>query len=214
MTMQKTTDKEKQAVIGFTKKMLGLMIMEIYERNGRKQFGLDNSWCIPIGAIAKGAVEQVLDVPAQLQGGSFSARIVPPEQDNGIIATHFSYEFNILDAIEQMNRRVMPEMHAWVVIPDRKELVDMTIWSVPTLCERIGKAKYLMPENYYPKEVWLDYDVPREGSLKDLHWHTDKFATIIANETAKFFLNEARAMALMENKPAADRNPFGDFSMN
>jgi len=64
---------------------------------------------------------------AIIQAGSASWPRVRPEDDDGIIDTHFGYVFERSDRDrERFNRGLLPELHCWAAIPDTGELIDLT----------------------------------------------------------------------------------------
>ena len=51
----------------------------------------------------------------------------------------------------------MPEMHVWVGIPDRQEIVDMTTKYWPLLCQQSAKADWPGPK---PPDFFWSHEPP------------------------------------------------------
>lgn len=83
--------------------------------------------------------------------GSMSWQIVPDHLDDGICATHFSYEFSPSHPLSQLSMRAgnLPEMHAWACLPEVDEILDLTTRHLKAQCRRIA-----------PTTQWLSPDPP------------------------------------------------------
>lgn len=93
-------------------------------------------------------------VRAVIQAGSASWPRVRPEQDDGVMATHFSYEWSPHEMPSRMMlaKGGMPEMHVWVGLPETSEIVDMTTGLWPAQAKRIGGFDWLGDQP--PKFFW------------------------------------------------------------
>jgi hypothetical protein len=65
---------------------------------------------------------------AKLQAGSMSWPIVTAELDDGVSPTHFTYEWSPHTPKSQgrMAAGGIPEMHVWLALPDRNEIIDFS----------------------------------------------------------------------------------------
>ncbi len=94
-------------------------------------------------------------VPLILQAGTAYWRRVPPELDDGLVSTHFGYEWQGLEAPAVRARLaagVLPELHVWAAHAKRLEIVDLTTRYQAQQCvERTG-AEWL--EKPLPPYVW------------------------------------------------------------
>jgi hypothetical protein len=79
---------------------------------------------------------------ALIQAGSMSWPIVPPSQDDGKTATHFSYEWSPWREESQaaLKLGLLPEIHVWVGLPDNNELLDFTTKFLPHQAAHEGLA--------------------------------------------------------------------------
>jgi len=88
------------------------------------------------------------------QAGSASWARVPLAEDDGVIATHFSYEWQGIDAAPTraaIDAGVLPELHVWAADPRAMEIVDLTTGYQALQCvERIG-LEWRTP----PLPAWL-----------------------------------------------------------
>lgn len=77
---------------------------------------------------------------ALLQAGSLSWPIVPPGQDDGKHPTHFSYEWSPWREESQaaLKLGMLPEIHVWVGLPDKNELVDFSTKFLPEQAAQEG----------------------------------------------------------------------------
>lgn len=110
---------------------------------------------------------------AVIQAGSLQWPRVRPEEDDGRMNTHFAYEWSPHDPASAMSVALgnLPEMHCWVGIVDRQEIVDFTTRHLKESSERIGipwtaadPPRYLWCEaNQLPD--WVIYRPNRDASL-------------------------------------------------
>ena len=95
---------------------------------------------------------------AQLQAGTAAWRRVPEHLDDGIVDTHFGYEWNAdspeIEAALLAGR--LPEMHVWAAIPERNQIIDMTTgFQVEQCSEMLGMD---WPAEHPPDWLWIDCD--------------------------------------------------------
>jgi hypothetical protein len=111
-----------------------------------------------------------------LQAGSARWPRVPPELDDGVSPTHFSYEWDaeseearlIRSGIARMVRRAdgrtgfsLPEMHVWLACPDTQEIVDFTTGLWPAACKAtLGQEWLASPP---PDYLWAFVSPLPEG---------------------------------------------------
>ena len=89
-----------------------------------------------------------------LQAGSASFERVPPELDDGVCSTHFSYvwEERSRTTLRMIAAGSMPEMHVWVAIPRLQEIVDLTTGYQVKQCENLLGVDWLSVSP--PKYLW------------------------------------------------------------
>jgi hypothetical protein len=80
---------------------------------------------------------------AIVQAGTLYWRIMPPEQDDGVCMTHFSYEWSPEEMNSMLNMAGggIPEMHAWVAFLDEGgwNIADLTTgWLKSEATDRFG----------------------------------------------------------------------------
>lgn len=65
---------------------------------------------------------------AVIQAGSLQWPRLRPEDDDGVVATHFAYEWSPTTPESAMSVALgnLPEVHVWVGLVDRQEIVDFT----------------------------------------------------------------------------------------
>jgi len=123
------------------------------------------------------AVSKVLSdrgYPSVIVGGSCSWQFT--RYDNGKNPTHFSYTFTPGVYIPESD---MPEMHIWVDLCEKNEIVDISTKYLPAQAKRMIKIEFdeeLSPPDYY----WGD---PTEENHR-FSYEYDKLATVMANEFA------------------------------
>jgi hypothetical protein len=110
-----------------------------------------------------------------LQAGTAEWQRVPPEDDDGVMATHYGYVFEKdapytkafareLMGSSKLQRSILPEMHVWLIDVDKHALVD------PTAGHFVAQAKTLCgfdwPGPVPPETLWCPIDdVPKDGTL-------------------------------------------------
>lgn len=79
---------------------------------------------------------------AVIQAGSLQWPRVRRDEDDGQMNTHFAYEWNPHDSASMVSMGLghLPEMHVWVGIVDRQEIVDFTIRHLRESAESQGMA--------------------------------------------------------------------------
>ena len=110
---------------------------------------------------------------AVVQAGSLQWPRIRKEDDDGAMNTHFAYEWSPHDPASAMSVAIgnLPEMHVWVGIVDRQELVDFTTRHLKAACAAVGMAwtaadppQYLWcPAGQLPD--WVVYRPNREASI-------------------------------------------------
>jgi hypothetical protein len=110
---------------------------------------------------------------AVVQAGSLQWRCLHPEDDDGIISTHFSYMWSPGDPISAFSVALgnLPEMHCWIGLLKEQEIVDFSIRYLKTAATTLGvkwtatdPPPYLWCSvNDIPDDVW--YIPNREASI-------------------------------------------------
>ena len=110
---------------------------------------------------------------AVIQAGSLQWPRIRQEEDDGVMNTHFAYEWSPRDPASAMSVALgnLPEMHVWVGIVDRQEIVDFTTRYLKTAATALGMAwtaadppNYLWcPANQTPD--WVVYRPNRDASM-------------------------------------------------
>ena len=93
----------------------------------------------------------------QIQAGTASWRIVPPNLDDGVSPDRFAYQFNAENAACRMvdGQLHLPEMHCWAADPDTGEIIDMSLGSQPEQCRLLTGLEWRTPR---PAYFWGDAD--------------------------------------------------------
>ncbi len=85
---------------------------------------------------------------ALIQAGSCLWPRVNVEQDDGVMNTHFGYEWDssclkTWKPVFDENRIRMPEIHVWCALPDEGQIVDFSVHCFPEQCERRAGEKWI-----------------------------------------------------------------------
>jgi hypothetical protein len=130
-----------------------------------------------------GLIFQRHGIRAILQAGDM---LWPAFEDDGVNITHFGYEWSPTDegSIAAHILGLFPEIHVWLAIPERQEIVDFSVKYLPEAARRDGKVwvkprppEFLwateaeMPEGvvYRPKIgacLWLHQRLVKDGHIK------------------------------------------------
>lgn len=143
-----------------------------------KQLGYQREACCLLDADALRFALCHSGIPALLQAGSMSWPRIRPEEDDGVINTHFSYVFEAISpatVLAIMNNR-MPEMHAWVAVPPCT-IIDTTTRFLKQQCEKLTDMKWTADEP--PDYLWCDTDDPEFPS--GVMYRPDVVAIELAN---------------------------------
>jgi len=70
---------------------------------------------------------------AVIQGGSLQWPRLRPEDDDGVVNTHFAYVWDYDSQASRLARAMgnLPELHVWVGILDTQEIVDFSVRHLP-----------------------------------------------------------------------------------
>ena len=100
---------------------------------------------------------------AILQAGTLSWPRVNPWEDDGKLATHFSYVWEPDSPMTAARFAVgdLPEMHVWIALPERNEFVDFTTSFLPQMCMRMTGMEWTAP--HPPLFLWAKVDQLPEG---------------------------------------------------
>jgi len=125
------------------------------------------------------SVAKRMGVRLVLQAGSASWRRVSEVDDDGLMATHFSYlwEPHTLRTRMILAQGLMPELHVWAADPERQEIVDLTTGHIPLQCQQLGEMKWLCEPP--PDFIW--HSGPGIAQL-DAHYEPTQLATELALE--------------------------------
>lgn len=116
-------------------------------------------------------------IKANVMAGSMSwPRIKLPEEDDGIINTHFSYiwEPNSPATIKAILEGRMPEMHVWIYLLDTDEIIDLTTRYLVSQCTKLTGMRWSAPPP--PDYLWCNRnDLPPDVVYQE-HDSANKFA--------------------------------------
>jgi hypothetical protein len=135
-------------------------------------------------AVIKACVEQ--NEKVLMQAGSCQWPRITREQDDGVMATHFGYVWQPNHPATELAiaEHRIPEMHCWVVLPERRELIDMSSSSFPEQCMKlIGKD---WPGIKPPDYLWCSFD----NLPKDVIYRADREAIDLAIIVARNILEQ------------------------
>jgi len=121
-----------------------------------------------------------------LQAGTASWRRVRPDQDDGVSATHFSYEWEPWS--EQTHQRIadglLPEMHVWVADPETQEMIDISSKYFPRQCMEMLGVDW--PGDLPPDYLWMKAGTVQE-SCRYIPYEE---ATIVAMQFFAHYMRE------------------------
>jgi hypothetical protein len=104
------------------------------------------------------------DVDTRLRAGSMCWPCVAPSEDDGKSPTHYSYVWDPDDPLSQaaLAAGIMPELHAWIEIPDTHEIIDLTTRYLMSRATRAGLKWSASPP---PPYLWTTRDKLPEGVI-------------------------------------------------
>lgn len=130
--------------------------------------------CLVWAAFTCAYLRQRLGLKAIVQAGSSSwPRLRLPEEDDGVVNTHYSYVYTPGSALEAVAKGELPEVHVWVGVPSSGEIVDLTARYLPGLCRATGMAwtadepDYLWDSRLPPH---VRYEPSEEATVLALHF--------------------------------------------
>ena len=99
---------------------------------------------------------------ALLQAGSMSWPIITPQMDDGIRATHFTYEWSPWrpESRAAMAKGALPKIHIWIGLPDENELVDFSTHWFPQQARKEGLEWHTKPP---PDFLWCSPSTLPDG---------------------------------------------------
>lgn len=110
-------------------------------------------------ALTAGLVFQRHGVRSLIQAGSMQW---PAFDDDGLKDTHFGYEWSPNDMGSQaaLLLGLFPEIHVWLALPERQEIVDFSVRYLPEAAAKDGKVWVKPPP---PKFLWATLEEMPEG---------------------------------------------------
>ena len=120
-------------------------------------------------------------IKAGVVGGSLWWPRINMVDDDGKVMTHFSYVFDMADPMTALALadNKMPEMHAWIVLSVRKEIVDLTTRYLKEQCKRCQGGEWIGADP--PDFLWVHQD----KMPKHIHYKPDARATGIVAQFAR-----------------------------
>lgn len=114
-----------------------------------------------------------------IQAGSANFQF---QADDGVSPTHFSYEFDPVEATCRISRGLLPEIHCWNALRDTQEIVDVTL-------------------RYQPEQarLMLGYEWQKEFALPDYFWGRPDSRRIMYRADATATLYALGLMACWKN---------------
>lgn len=108
------------------------------------------------------------------QAGSMSWPMVPKDRWFSEAITHFSYLWSPESERSQQAMAIgkMPEIHIWLALPQRLEIVDFSTGTLPLAAETQQQFKWTGPRP--PDFLWTTFDRLPEG----VFYKADKEATL------------------------------------
>jgi hypothetical protein len=98
---------------------------------------------------------------AVIQAGSMSWRMVSESIDDGVMATHFTYEFNTDEALRHIQAGRFPEIHCWAALPDSTTIIDVT---TRYLIRNAAESGYPWRHTIPPDYLWCQPEtIPAEA---------------------------------------------------
>lgn len=112
-----------------------------------------NAACLSWASITSKAIEHVTGERAVFQAGTASWPIISESEDDGVRPTNYSYmwEPGSERTLQQMSNLALPELHAWVALPDRNEVVDFTLGAQREMCKKLAGYE---PTIAFPDYFW------------------------------------------------------------
>lgn len=115
------------------------------------------AWAVCVAAQERG-------IRAILQAGTAYWPRINLARDDGLVDTHFGYEWG-----EELAQLILTrqgpflgrEMHVWAVIPETKEIIDLTTAYWPAQCRKLLGAEWTAPKP--PAYLWARYDELPKG---------------------------------------------------
>jgi hypothetical protein len=132
--------------------------------------------CVLWAEATRQVLREQLGIQSFLQAGTANWPIIPDDLDDGVCCTHFGYVFEKDVAFQRFNQGLLPELHAWVVVPEHEEIIDLTTGYQPLQCKRmIGKEFH--PRVLPPSYLWCKWNNLPDG----WRYRADPIATAMAS---------------------------------
>jgi hypothetical protein len=111
--------------------------------------------CIYLTRIGLEVIRQHTSHRAVVQAGTMQWEVVPRHLDDGVMGTHLAFKWSPREFNSVMNMAAggIPEMHVWIALPERNEIVDFSTGTFPAFAQTLG-VKWLSPPP--PDFLWQD----------------------------------------------------------
>ena len=126
------------------------MVAEIEKRISR--LSNEPGQCLHIAHAAVSVLHK-FDQYAVIQAGSLQWPRLRPEDDDGVVDTHFAYMWGGLtpESVVSMAAGNLPEIHVWAGLPDEQIIVDFSTRYLTIAAASLGMA-WTAPQP--PKHLW------------------------------------------------------------
>jgi hypothetical protein len=173
------------------------MVIDLLARRARQMKllggdpGVPENNCVQWALALAALLRQRHGLPAMFQAGTAGWKLVADHLDDGASANRFSYEWDPEAAPLMLAAGVLPEMHAWVVIPAGRrrddetmaEVIDPTAGAQPDNCRRLIGRDWTARRP--PKYVWC---LARELEANGWIYRADRAAMLTAMAVGRAIL--------------------------
>lgn len=162
MSTRSFTQAEKQSVIA-----------EVEARMRLAYPGPYDGACLLYALTTGMTIARRFGARVSICAGSMSWPRIDVREDDGKVLTHFSYMWEPGHPLSRaaLAAGLLPELHAWVELPDTSEIVDPTTRYLVTRAQRAGLTWTASPPPFF---LWVKRDDLPEGVIyKNEHDATD-----------------------------------------
>lgn len=142
--MSKLSQFKKDFIVGQARSLMHARWPGVSSRPG----------CCVFASLALGVALRSNGINAIPQAGTCYWPRITQEQDDGVSPNVFGYcwEPDSINTILKIARDELPEIHAWVALPQTNEIIDITTRHLKEQCETLATLKWTAPDP--PDYLW------------------------------------------------------------
>lgn len=215
--MSQLSQCDKEQVAAIVRRGVDRIMDRMYSEAGALPGEIENHYgmCVYLSLLGVAALHKMGLGSAFVVGGTCHWPRLRPDQDDGkpTTCTHFGFKWeenSLADSLRklQCEAGMLPEVHAWIVIPENQEIVDFSTGDFPALCRKmIGKD---WPGDLPPKFFWTGIEEALKPETPYIYAPISDATKFVISSIAMMLTHNAIEHSEIESVRKEIEEAFGD----